>query len=708
MENNKTDAKVQSGQNNTTQKSNTTKEKAAMGIKLKLIVGFTIPLICTVAVGIVAYSLAASGMTANYEDSMTKAMSMAMEYLDFGFESAISQSEQLYYNTDLMRWATGAVYNEWTRGEIVEDVSVDLNVKKDGNSFVANMYIVPGEDLSIISTFDEETEVPGFYEELSDSGEAICLQTLSGNWIGSHVYIDGVLSQYYTGYSSDSYACSYIRPMTTKRACIVVDYSSEAIADVLRNLDLGEESISAFVTADGREMILKGNAVMSDGSFSFTGQTYFQQAMAENAAMVIDYVTYNNREYLFMISKSYENGSAICAMVPVSMVKEGANSIQHITIAIVLLSCLIAVLAGILIIAGISSTIKQISNKLKQVSGGDLTVTMNLNRRDEFKVLVRNIADMIKNSRNLIVQVLKTTENVSTSTVNLADASEVLSDSNNQIARAVDEIDKGLNQQTTDAQNCLALMDDLSHRITLAVDMVRNMTTITDETKKIIDDGMGTMDELMEKSQDTANITGNVTRNIVNLEKSMEEIEKFVDMINGIAEETSLLALNASIEAARAGEAGRGFAVVAQSVSKLSDGTIEAAQQIQSVMEQIRNSTNETVEVSETAGEIVRKQADTVNDTIHVFKGINSYLETLVAKLDSLEETVESMERHRNDTLSAIESISSVSEQTSASVSVVNDSLKHQLEMVGNLHDSSIELENRAKELTEAVNAFKI
>ena len=73
-----------------------------------------------------------------------------------------------------------------------------------------------------------------------------------------------------------------------------------------------------------------------------------------------------------------------------------------------------------------------------------------------------------------------------------------------------------------------------------------------------------------------------------------------------------------------------------------------------------------------------------------------------------MERTIESMERHRNDTLSAIQSISSVSEETAASVSLVNDSLKHQMTMVGNLHDSSIELEERAKELTEAVNAFKI
>lgn len=676
-----------------------------MSIKAKLVTGFAISLICTVAVGSVSYSLAETGMSANYEESMSKAMSMAMEYLDFGFESAVSESEQLYYNTDLMRWATGAIYNEWSRNEIVEDVSVDLNVKKTGNSFVSDMYIIPAESLSVVSTYSNDVSIPGFYGELADAPEAVCLENLSGNWIGSHGYIDKVLGEYYPDYSADDYACSYIRPMTTRRACIVVDYSSEAIADVLRGLDLGEVGIAAFVTADGREVLLRGNEVVKDGGFSFTDQRYYTEAMADNAAVVIEYVEYEGRDYLFMVSKSYKNGSAICAMVPVSMVRASANLIKGITVLIVIASYVIALLVGVLIIIGISSTIMQISNKLKRVSDGDLTVTMNVGRRDEFKILVSNIGEMIRNSRNLIVQVLKTTENVAASTSKLEEASGVLAESNSQIAYAVDEIDKGLAQQSQDSQNCLFLMEELSQRITRAVDTVGSMSAITDHTKAVIGSGMSTMDELRTKSADTTDITRNVALNIRNLEESLAEIEKFMDMINHIAEETSLLALNASIEAAKAGEAGRGFAVVAQSVGKLSDGTIAAAKQIQSVMEQIKDRTNEAVEA---AGEIVSKQADTVGDTIEVFSGMNKYLENLIQELESLEKTIRSMERHRNDTLSAIESISSVSVETASSVSVVNDSLKNQKMMVGDLHDSAVEMKSRAEELTEAVHAFKI
>ncbi len=682
--------------------------QSRIGIRTKLVIGFAIPLVCTVIIGIVAYSLAASGMSSNYEDSMSKAMSMAVEYLDFGFQSAISESEQLYYDTDLVRLATGSIYNEWSKKEIIENVSVDLEVKQTGNEFIKNIYIIPGSGLSVISTYDGEADVPGFYNELEDKPEAACFESLHGSWVGSHDYIDEVFSQYYPDYSADDYICSYIRPMTTRRACIVVDYSAAAMADIMGALDLGKGSKSAFITADGRELMLEGNEIVNNSDFSFLDQPYYTEAMADNAATIIDYVKYNNTDYLFMISKSYVNGSAICAMVPLSMVNAGADSIKNITFLMVLITCIIAIAATVLIIIGITSSIRQISDKLRIVSGGDLTVSINTDRKDEFKLLVKSIADMVNNTRNLIVQVLKTTENVSVSTEKLAEVSEVITSSGDQIATAVDEMGEGLNNQADDAQNCVAQMDELSDRITRAVETVKNMGSITENTREIIARGISTMDDLSSKSQDTTNITKNVTTNIRNLEESLSAIEGFVEVINGIAEETNLLSLNASIEAARAGEAGRGFAVVAQSVSSLSDGTIGAAKQIQDVMQEIKGYAEDTVKVAAQAEQIVSVQTVTVNDTISVFGNMNDYLESLINEIASLRHTIESMERHRNDTLEAIDNISSVSEETTASVSTVNDSLKNQMTMIDNLHSSTVELENRAKELTEAVNAFRI
>ena len=330
-------------------KNSSQKEGAAFSIKLKLFIGFAIPLICMVIVGIGAYSKAASGMIYNYEESTSKALSMAMEYLNFGFESAVSESEQLYYDNNLVKWATNAIYNEWTKKEIAETAARDLSVKKDGNEFISNMYIIPGKNMSMVSAYSDDKEIAGFYDDLAEEKEAECLQTLEGKWVGSHDYIDSVLSENYADYSADSYACSYIRPMTTKRACIVVDYSSESIAGILRDLNLGDESISAFIMPDGRELLLNGDDVVRNSEFSFVDQAYYQDAMAENAEIVIDYVPYQGEQYLFMASKSSHNSAAVCAMVPVSMVNAQADSIQHITVIMVFISCVIAIFAGILI-----------------------------------------------------------------------------------------------------------------------------------------------------------------------------------------------------------------------------------------------------------------------------------------------------------------------------------------------------------------------
>ncbi len=695
-------------ENTVKQDGRSEKKQFRMGIKVKLIIGFAIPLICTIIIGIVAYSLAASGMTYNYEESMSKAMAMAMEYLDFGFESAVSESEQLYYNTDLMRWATGAIYNDWTKQTVQEEVQMDLKVKRDGNHFVANMYIIPQEGMPVVSTYENAAGLQGFYADLLESGEAGCLETLQGGWIGSHTYIDSMLSQEIPEYSADSYACSYIRPMATRRACIVIDYDSNAIADILKNLDLGADSLSAFITSDGRETLLRGGEITQSDEFSFVSQSYYKEAMSNDAAIVIDYVTYKNKEYLFMLSKSVNNGSAICAMVPMSMVSAEADSIKNMTVLMVVVSWAIVLLACVFIIMGIGATIRQLSEKLEVVSGGDLTVNINTNRGDEFKVLVRSIANMIVNSRNLIVQVLKTSKDVSDSTGKLAEATEVLNSSNNQIAVSVEEMDRGLCQQSENSQNCLDLMDELSERITRAVDSVKKMNSIMVSTKENIENGMSTMDDLANKSSDTSDITHLVTTNIKKLGESLNDIEQFVETINSIAEETSLLSLNASIEAARAGESGRGFAVVAQSVSNLAGSTIQAANLIHDAMEQIKKNADETVNASIMAGTIVSKQTNTVTDTIHVFKGINQDVENILKEISALSKAIESMERHRNDTLMAIESISAVSEENAASVSALNDSLKKQMSIVDNLHDSMVELEEKAGVLTEAVNAFKL
>ena len=278
----------------------------------------------------------------------------------------------------------------------------------------------------------------------------------------------------------------------------------------------------------------------------------------------------------------------------------------------------------------------------------------------------------------------------------------------NKVGNSIDTLNEGNGELLSRTKEINNITIEMGKAIEQTNDYVGELDSIAMNMQSSNEEVVGIFEELLAENANTETCIEEISTNTLETNHATHEIRQAIGMINSIASKTNLLSLNASIEAARAGEAGRGFAVVAQSVSSLSDGTIEAAKQIQGVMDQIKNYADETVKVAGQAEEIVSRQSETVNDTIHAFGDLNEYLENLIREITSLEKTIESMERHRNDTMSAVQSISSVSEETAAAISMVNDSLKNQITMIDNLHKSTIELEDRSKELTEAVNAFKI
>ncbi|MGN0161347.1 MAG: methyl-accepting chemotaxis protein [Lachnospiraceae bacterium] len=682
--------------------NNSSKKIKKLGIKQKLIFAFVIPVICTIGVGVISFSLASGAMTDNYESSLVTAMVTKMEYLDCGFAMAESESEQMYFDSDLVKWATGAIYNEYTKQSIAENARVNLQVRQSCNEMIENIYIIPEENLPVVSTLD--VDISGFYSELGAAKEAACFESLDGSWVGTHDTIDAKFAAV-SGYGVKDYACSYIRPMTTRRACIVVDYSAETIVDVLKSLNLGEGSYAAFVTSDGREISLADDVWTENSDFTFVNDD-FQKAMSEDAQTVVDYIRINGEDYMYAMTKSLRNGSAICAAIPMSTVYSGASSIFGVTMAVVLLVVLVSAINGVVIIHGITKSIRTISKTVEQVAEGNLAVTVTENSDEEFTVLHNGVSDMIQHSRNLIAKVNSTSDDVSLSTENLKFASETLTDSNEQISDAVGKMYEGVDTQIKNVQDCVQMMDSLSQSIGSAIHTINDMTGVTAKTQETVNRSMQIMDELSEQSNNTNTITQNVVSNIRNLEESLNEVQRFVAVINGVAEETGLLALNASIEAARAGEAGKGFSVVAQSVSKLAESSLEASTQIESVMEEINKYVDNTVRVAMEAENNVLEQSKTVNETIAVFEKISQEMGDLLAGIQKLETSVSGIEKFREGTMDAIDNISTISEHNSSSVSVISESVKKQADMVNNLHTAANQLNEKADELNDAINAF--
>lgn len=419
-------------------------------------------------------------------------------------------------------------------------------------------------------------------------------------------------------------------------------------------------------------------------------------------------VIWQGKNYLFLYKKIGTSGAMVCALIPQETIVSQVSGIKQITILLVLLSCVIAVLVGLKISMGIQGIIRYIIEELRHVSEGDLTVQLAVNRKDEFLTLSNGINEMISNMRALIEKVKVQSSSVMESSQQVRDSSEVFSHATKEITTAINEIQLGVNQQAGDAENCLIQMDDLSGKIELINGKTREINKIANETKESIQQGITTMRTLSSKANSTSEITSRIIQNIEMLEEKSQSISKIVATINGIAEETNLLSLNASIEAARAGEHGRGFAVVADEIRKLADQSVDAVHDIEELIGSIQIQTQEVVLIANEAESVVTEQESAVHDTEKSFDDMNHHVEHLVNNVDMILENVQNVEHAKIQTLTAIENISAVSQQTAAASQSVSETTQEQLNAVNALNSLSRELGENAGTLEDVIQKFKV
>jgi len=314
----------------------------------------------------------------------------------------------------------------------------------------------------------------------------------------------------------------------------------------------------------------------------------------------------------------------------------------------------------------------------------------------------------MSNMRTLIGEVQEVGGTVSGSAESLSVTAGDLLDATKGISRTIEEIGQGIVQQAEDTERCLVQMSNLSDQINQVYTNTNEIEQIANNTQVVASEGMDIIDELNNKSKATSEITQDVIRKIQEFEVQSKKIEGFVNIIDNIASQTNLLSLNASIEAARAGEAGRGFAVVAEEIRKLADQSVNAAKQIQNTVKDIDVQNKETVNTAERAESIVASQTEALAKTVNVFDNISSHVNDLAINLNDILKRLKVIETAKDDTLNAIQNISAVTEQTSASSQEVNATAINQVDSVERLQVAAHVLEEDARKLEDAIKFFKI
>lgn len=319
------------------------------------------------------------------------------------------------------------------------------------------------------------------------------------------------------------------------------------------------------------------------------------------------------------------------------------------------------------------TAILRLLDELADLADGDLTTTATVTE-DFTGAIADSINFTIDQLRILVARINETAVNVSAAAqetqqtaLHLAEASEHQAQEIAGASAAVNEMAVTIDQVSANAAESAAVAE--------------RAVSIASNGAKVVQNTINGMDTIREQIQDTS-------KRIKRLGESSQEIGDIVSLINDIADQTNILALNAAIQASMAGDAGRGFAVVADEVQRLAERSAAATKQIEALVKTIQNDTNEAViSMEQTTSEVVRgaRLAQDAGVALEEIENVSTSLAELIQNISNAARQQASSAGHISNTMNVIQEITT---QTSAGTSATAQSIGNLAEMALDLRES--------------------
>ncbi|WP_340399750.1 methyl-accepting chemotaxis protein [Paenibacillus sp. FSL H8-0079] len=375
-------------------------------------------------------------------------------------------------------------------------------------------------------------------------------------------------------------------------------------------------------------------------------------------------------------------------------------------------TALAIVLLSVLLVYGFAHYLTRPLVKLKkliaEVGKGDLTVNVELSRKDEvgqlaseFKHLVTGTRDVMMGIRQSSDSLLQAAEGVSKHSQATAEASQRIAEHTNHTASGAAEQVARAGEVTVAMEEITRSMQHIANSSTIVADVSQETTNNAVQGQAKINTAMDSMDKIHQ-----ANVQ--MVASTSQLEQYSDKIESVAHLMKGIASQTNLLALNASIEAARAGEYGSGFAVVASEVRKLAG---ESEQSSQHVTELIAEMTRQTALLSDhmsASTSAVQSGLAVVQEAGRSFTSIHTGIETMNERLHEVSAASEQLSASAEEVSASVEDMEHISRESSSSIQKVSHATGSQLQSMDEMSASAESLRVLSSELNGLISRFKI
>lgn len=389
-----------------------------------------------------------------------------------------------------------------------------------------------------------------------------------------------------------------------------------------------------------------------------------------------------------------------------SIASANASNIRNVIINII--SIIILITLGIMISRLITKPLEQLRNQLHKVQHGDFTVQGTYQSKDEIGVLTNSFNETFASLREVLQKVKSSSDHVDNTSQELMANVEQSTSAAEHVVASIQEIASGSEQTKYRLEENAIVIDhvatgfaDIREHIQEVQRLASISFEVAQEGTTIVEKNLAQMQNIKKSIQQSNNV-------VQTLSNQVGEVDEILKAIEGISQQTNLLALNAAIEAARAGEHGKGFAVVADEVRKLAEQSMNATKSVGTILANIKQDTAESVQIMDVVYTEAENGLAITENTSNKFQDILMHTTEIAPVMTKATHAVEEIVGDFNTFTSSADSILSIAISNSTNSEMVSAASEQQAAAMEDMNHSSRGLAHVATELNEVVKKFTL